>query len=258
MNDLNSHPRPVAEIVHEPSSLDQFLDRNQKNLVIAAIALLFIGAGIIVYKNIQNDTEATAAAALIAAYDTTTNKYDPAKLEAVSKDFKGTNATTTAIYLHTLSLWDAGKTTESINELNTFISNNPKGQLRDQAAIVLASRHLQQDNKDKAIQIYQMVVDSDNPVYSPVALLCLGDIARAQGELDKAKAYYQEVQAKYPDSSFAYSIIKNKELANSQEIPPSPIQDRLDLLEVKAPKVVQPSVEVPKFDTSIAPAPEKK
>ena len=256
MNDLDDTPRPVAEITHEASAFEQFLDKNQKKLILFSVFLILLAAAIVVYKNKLSDKENAASAALIDCYNEETFKYDPAKLEALQKQYAGTKAATSATYLHTLSLWDAGRLEDSIKELERFISSYPTSDLRNQAALVLASRHWQQENLSKAQEVYQLVVDACHPVYSPVALLSLGDMAREKGDVETAKKLYQEVLSQYPDSSFAFLAPLPNMTGN--ELRKSAIQDRLDLLGIKPPTVISAPLELPKFDTNIIPAEEKK
>lgn len=244
-------PQPLAEIEVGPSKMDQFLDKNQKKLIWLSILILCLGAGIIVYKSIAADRENTAGAQLIAAYDSKTNKYNPEMIEALMAQYPGTAAAKTAGYLHTVALWDAGRQEECIAALNKMLELYPHGPLRDEAALVLGCRRLQSGEVDKAVEVFQLVVDSENPVFSPIALINLGDIARDKGETDKAKAYYEEAQSKYPDSSFTY--IQNQDPRNqnpmSQVMMKSPAQARLELLGIKKPeqKAAPMDLTIPKF-----------
>ncbi len=256
MIEKDSNPTPLAEIEVGPSAFEQFLERNQKALIAVAVLIVLAAAALIVHRNMRHDTERKAAAALILCYDETTGKYDADSLQKVTADFPGTPAAETASYLYTVALWDAGRTEDSLKALGEFIVEAPADSLRNQAALVQACRLLKLGQEDKAQESFQMVVDSQDPVFAPVALMTLGDMARARGENDKAKALYEEVLAKYPDSSFSFNQ-RNAGTASTlieQFAYQSPAARRIDLLGIKSPDKKLPPLELPRMQ---APGPVK-
>lgn len=252
MTDQDLAPKPLAQINIGPTAFEEFLDRNQNRLIMAAILFILLGAGAIVAHNMKVDKEARAAAAVTACYDEVTRKYDPEALSKVRVEFDGTPAAETAVYLHALSLWDAGKTEESLKELEGFTVEYNGHPLMTQAVFLLAGRELQSGSKEKAQANYEKVAASGDKVYAPVALMTLGDLARVAGDTDKAKAYYDEIRVKYPDSSFAYDQ-KNIDamLADFPQVK-SPVANRMDLIGLQSPKAVAPPIKLPSLDNKAA------
>ena len=58
--DLKNAPVPLAEISQGPNAFEEFLDRNQKNLVVLAIALALGAAGLVIYRGIEKSGQQTA------------------------------------------------------------------------------------------------------------------------------------------------------------------------------------------------------
>ena len=245
MTDQDLEPKPLAQITIGPTAFEEFLDRNQGRLIVAAIVLILVAAGIVIAHHVKSDYEAAAAAAVTVCYDETTGKYDPVALQKVCTDYKNTPAAETAEYLYAMSLWDDGKTDESVKEMEDFIVNNPDSPLKNQAALILAGRGLQTGKAEVAVKYFQLVADSNDEVYAPVALMSLCDIARTAGDKEKAKGYYEDVRAKYPDSSFAYDQkVQNPAQSNDPSMK-SPVGNRLDILNLDAPKAVAPPIKLP-------------
>lgn len=261
MTDQDLEPKPLAQITIGPTAFEEFLDRNQGRLIFAAILLVLIGAGVIVAHNMRSDFEAEAAAAVTACYDEVTGKYDPAALSKVRTEYNDTPAAETATYLHAMTLWDDGRTDDSLKEMESFVTTYPDGPLHNQAAFILAGRELQSGKKEKAQQYFELVSNSGDAVFAPVALMTMGDMASLAGEKEKAKGYYEEVRVKYPDSSFAYdqkadmSQVKGSMFEDAPQFR-SPVANRLDVLNLQSPKPVAPPVKLPSLDQKVGlPAP---
>lgn len=258
MTDQDLEPKPLAQITIGPTAFEEFLDRNQGRLIFAAILLVLIGAGVIVAHNLRSDFEAEAAAAVTACYDEVTGKYDPVTLSKVRADYKDTPAAETAAYLYAMTLWDDGRTDDSLKEMESFVTTYPDGPLRNQAAFILAGRELQSGKNDKAQQYFELVAHSGDAVYAPVALMTMGDMASVAGDKEKAKGYYEEVRAKYPDSSFAYdqkadmTQVKGSMFEDSPQFK-SPVANRLDVLSLQSPKLVAPPLKMPSLDQKAGP-----
>lgn len=229
MIDNENTPQPLAEIPIGPSEFDQFMDRNQKRLIFLAILIILAGAAIIVHKNVKEEAEKQAAAALVLTYDEVTGRYDVEALEAIKTEHAGTPAVKTAGYLIAEALWQEGKTEESMKAFEDFISQNPSGELHDKALLALAGNCHVSGEKEKALDHYRAVLETGNPAYSPLALINMGDIYRGMGDLEKARQCYERVVKEYPDSSFYYIPVNNE--------PKSPVTSRLDLLGVEEPEL---------------------
>jgi len=57
-----TNPTLLGEIEQGPSKFDQFLDKNQKNLIIVGIALVLLVAGYIIFQGLQKNKDLSSSA----------------------------------------------------------------------------------------------------------------------------------------------------------------------------------------------------
>ena len=62
--DTKESHAPLAEISQGPNAFEEFLDRNQRNLVILAILLVIGAAALVIYRGIEESNQQTAGAEL--------------------------------------------------------------------------------------------------------------------------------------------------------------------------------------------------
>jgi predicted negative regulator of RcsB-dependent stress response len=217
--------RPVAEIEVGPTKHEQFLDRNYKKVILGVLACGLIFGGYVIYDGLKTDKVNQAGASLISAFqpDGTLNL---SQLQKVQTDFRGTNAAETSAYLQGLALWGQGNEDEGNKQMEAFIQNTSDSALKSQASAILGCHYMRAGKNDDAKRCFKFTVDSADQLYSPLALISLGDMARSAGNADEAKTYYAELLQKYPDSVYA----------NSEWGVPL----REDLLGVQAPSLVSP------------------
>ena len=218
MSDASSAtPRPLGEISQEPAALDQFLERNQKKLLILVI-LVVIGAGAyIVQRGLKTSAETDAGGVLSQADDLPT-------LQKILKDYPNTAAAGSAKVLIADKQWTEGQQDAAIATLTGFIAANPEHPAVPTAQASLGSKLASQGKKDEAAAVLQKLADSESGRFlAPYALLSLGDLASASGDNTKAEAFYQKAQNEFPDSTFGNTAIK-----------------RLALLKAKAPAEIEP------------------
>ncbi len=220
-------PTPLAEISQGPSAFEQFLDKNQKNLVILTV-LLVIGAGaLVVVRGIDKSSKQTAGAALNKAADLTA-------LQAVIQEHAGTPAAGSAMVLLADKQWNEGQQDAAISTLQNFIAAN-----RDHAALAsaqasLGAKLMAQGKSADANAAFQQIVDDPKARFiAPYAMISQGDIARAGGDLDKAEVFYRRAKTDFPDSSFANTA--SERIASLRALPP---------VEVDAPPTPAPEPEV--------------
>lgn len=234
-------PTPLAEISQGPSAFEQFLDNNQKNLIILTV-LLVIGAGaLVVFRGIEKSSQQSAGAALNKAADL------PA-LQAVIQDHAGTRAAGSAMVLLAESQWSEGQQDAAIKTLRDFISSNPGHAALPTAQASLGAKLMAQGKSADASTVFQQIVDDPNARFiAPYALISLGDIAQAAGDLDKAQVSYIRAKTDFPDSSFASTA--NERISSLRAVLP---------VEVEPPPAPAPEVEssAPTLVPIPAPAPE--
>lgn len=225
--------RPVAEIEVGPAKHEQFLDKNYKKITLIVLAAGLVFGGLIVYNGISEDREHSAGAALVASFDKE-GQLDLAKLQAIPANYSGTAASVTAGYLEAIALWNQGKDKEGCARMEEFIKNAPSAEFSNQALAVLGCQYMRMGQTEDAIRQFETVIDSQEGIYTPLAYLCLGDMARAKGDFKTAQQYYDNIAQRFPDGAFGTNEFG--------------VSSREDLLDITAPEKVAPPV-------SPAPAP---
>ncbi|MEO7101021.1 MAG: tetratricopeptide repeat protein [Luteolibacter sp.] len=210
--DLKNAPVPLAEISQGPNAFEAFLDRNQKNLVALAILLAIGAAGLVIYRGIEKSGEETAGAALNKAEDI-------ASLQAVVDQHGKTAAAGSAMVLLANKQWTEGQQDAAIATLQKFIAADPEHPAVPTAQASLGAKLMAQGKSAEATKVFQALADNASAKYiAPFALISLGDIAKAAGDLEKAEASYNKVKSDFAESSFAETA--NKRLAILKAKPP--------------------------------------
>ncbi|MCX6875350.1 MAG: tetratricopeptide repeat protein [Verrucomicrobia bacterium] len=212
-------PRPIGEIAQGPSTFEQFLDRNQKNIVILAIVIALATAALVIYRGVVSSKEHTAGAELNKAEDI------PA-LQTVIKEHSGTAAAHSAEVMLAARQWSENQQDTAIETLKSFLAANPEHPARPTAQASLGSKLQTQGKLADAAKVFQELADEPTARFlAPYALLALGDISKATGEMAKAEQLYQKAKTEYPDSSFSKTIDQRIALLKAQmpvEIDPPP------------------------------------
>jgi predicted negative regulator of RcsB-dependent stress response len=228
-----SSPTPLAEISQGPSAFEQFLDNNQKNLVIVAILLAIGAAALVVYRGIEKSRQETAGAEFNKASDL-------AALQSVVKDHVGTKAASSAMVLLADRQWSDGQQDAAITTLRDFIAANPEHPAVASARASLGAKLMAQGKAGDATAIFQDIADDPKSRFiAPFALISLGDIAKAAGDLEKAETSYSRVKKDFPDSSFADTA--NKRIAILKAKPPVEVEPPPAPAPTPAPKVDVPA-----------------
>ena len=221
--DPSQTPVPIGEIDHGPSKAEQFFEDNSKAILIAVIALVLIGVIVIVARGLNQAAEESAGAVLLSAEDA------PA-LNAVITDHPNSAAAGSAHLLLADKLWEDDDQAKAIETLQSFLADYSDHPAKFSALGRLGSFYMSEGQLDEAKQPLQQIIDDSKGDYmAPYALNILGDIAKAQGDLESAKAYYERSSADYA-SRFDATVRGDS-------------QARLGLLEFEAPTAI--TVEVP-------------
>ena len=197
--DLKNSPVPLAEISQGPNAFEDFLDRNQKNLVVFALLIALAGVAFVVYRGIHKSNEETAGLALVKS-------KDAASLQKLVDEFPKTTAAGSALLLLGNKQWDDSQQDAGIATLQKLITEHPTHPTLPAAQASLASKLMTQGKTAEASKLFETL--SKNPAASylaPFALISLGDLAKAGGDLTNAEDYYSQVKSKFPDSPFAQS-----------------------------------------------------
>lgn len=228
--DLKETAVPLAEISQGPNAFEAFLDRNQKGLVALALLLAIVAVGVVIYRGVEHGRQESAGADLVKASDL-------ASYQAVVDSHSGTAAGGSAMILLANSQWKEGKKEESAATLRKFIETYPEHPAMPEAKASLGSKLMSQGKSGDAAKLFEELVSDSKAAYiAPFALISLGDIAKAAGDLEKAEKSYEQVKSQFPESNFA-----------------SAAGDRIATLKAKPPVEVEAPPAPPAAETSNAP-----
>ena len=220
--DIQDSSTPLAEISQGPSRFEQFLDRNQKNLVVLGVLIALAAAGWVVYDGIRSGKRDSAGAALNQADDL-------AKLQEVIKSHSGTPAEGSAHVLLAERQWNEGQQDAAIETLRSFVESQPSHPAVPNALASLAAKKMIQGKSDEAKSLFEDLIDRENAVYlAPFALISLGDIALAAGDENAAKGYYEKARTEHPSSPFANTASQRAPMVEAKmptEIDPPPASE---------------------------------
>jgi len=192
-----SSPTPLAEISQGPSAFEQFLDKNQKNLVILSILIALCVAMWVVYSGIQKSRQETAGSILGTAQDTPS-------LQSLITEHTGTQAAASATVLLADRQWTEGQQDNAIETLKKFIAANPTHPALPTAMASLGAKLMIQGKTADASKVFEEIITKPEARFiAPYALISLGDIAKIGGDLEKAETTYSRVKMDFPESSFA-------------------------------------------------------
>ncbi len=210
-------PVPLAEISQGPNAFEAFLDRNQKNLIALAILLALGTAALVVYRGIETGRQTSAGEAFNKAEDL-------ASLQAVITEHAGTKAAKSAVVLLAERQWADKQQDAAIETLRGFIAANPDHPAHPAAQASLGAKLMTQGKSGEAADIFQSLVSDPKARYiAPYALISLGDLAKAAGDLTKAEASYNRVKSEFSESAFVETATR-----------------RLSALKAKAPTEIEP------------------
>jgi hypothetical protein len=240
-------PVPLAEISQGPNAFEAFLDRNQKNLVALAVLLALATAAFVVYRGIETGRQTAAGEALSQAEDL-------ASLQAVINGHAGTKAADSAVVLLAERQWTENQQDAAIATLRSFIAANPKHPAHPSAQASLGAKLMAQGKTGDAASIFQALADDPQARYiAPYALISLGDIAKIQGDLQKAETSYNRVKADFSESVFVETATRRISTLKAKapveiEAPPTPPTP-------SAPGVSRPPGSAPARPVQITPSP---
>lgn len=214
--DLKESPVPLAEISQGPNAFEEFLDRNQKGIVVLAILLALGAVGLVIYRGVETSRQETAGAALNKAADL-------AAYQAVVDGHADTIAAGSAMVLLADSQWTGGKQDDAIATLRKFIAASPTHPAIPSAKANLGAKLMAQGKSGEATKVFdELVADPAARYIAPFALISLGDLSKTAGDLEKAEASYTKVKTEFPESSFAETA--NRRIATLKAKPPVEIE----------------------------------
>ena len=185
---------PIAEIDHGPSKFEVFLDENMKLIITAAIAIFLGVLAYVGYTGYSSMLNAQAGEALTSADD------QPQLQSVVSAHGNTASAGSAALLIADIKGNESAE--DAINALRDFTSTYPKHPALATATTSLGLRLLNEGKLPEAEAQLTAVLDLENAEHiTPVAQIALGDIAKLNGDSERAKEYYTTVTNLISDDS---------------------------------------------------------
>lgn len=229
--------KAIGQIEIGPSKHEIFLNNHYKKLLWGGISLGLIGGAIIAYVSHSNDTRDYAAAQLMSAMNVRTpgaivspSTYNASELSNVQAEYARTPAAATAKLMEGLRLFSSGNAAQGVPVLEAVAADAAHPVLASRALVQLASHAMENKDDAKAAGYWKSVLELGSSPYAALACMSLGDIARAQGDTEQARKYYEQAIADYPGSQ----LVRGGSIGLSVEV-------RRQLLSVDYPLPVAPA-----------------
>jgi tetratricopeptide (TPR) repeat protein len=124
--------------------------------------------------------------------------------------------------------WTEGQQDAAVATLQKFIAADPSHPAIPTAQASLGAKLMAQGKSAEANKVFETLAANPSAKFiAPFALISLGDIAKAGGDLEKAEASYKKVNESFPDSSFAETAGRRLAILKAKppvevEAPPAP------------------------------------
>jgi tetratricopeptide (TPR) repeat protein len=199
------------------SKTEQFIEKNQKALIIAAGAIFVLIAGYYGIKKFYTEPRNVKAENSIFSAQQYFEK-DSFKLalngetgnfmgfKTIADKYSSTKAGNLAKYYAGLCYLNMGQYNEAINSLKDFSSDDEIMQYVAKGAI--GDAYLELGQKDKALNYYEEAAEGDNDLVAPAYLFKMGLIYEEQGKTKNAIEVYTKIKDKYKTSAEARTIDK--------------------------------------------------
>lgn len=222
--------KAIGEIELGPAKHEIFLNKHYKKLLWGGIGVGIAAGCIIAYFSHRNDVKQNAAAEVVAAMKLTAPgeaaapaQYELAAIEALLGDYSSTPSGDTGKLMAGMRMLDGDNAPRGAAMLEQLAAKTEDTLIKARALAAVASHHLAEGQEDKAAEAWKKVTEAGESPYLALAYITLGDIARAKGDIDAARAAYTEAQTK---------------CATSPLVTSKAVDMRLLLLDVDAPKPV--------------------
>ena len=196
---------------------EQFIENNQKPIMIGALAAIAIVAIVWLYNSVYREPLMKEAQVNIfnAQYYFEVDSFKTALngdgmnsgFLAIIDEYGSTPAGKLAKYYAGICYLNLGEFENAKEQFSSFSSDDDA--LNTFAKGLIGDAELELGNTDAAISAYKKAANADNKIASPIFLKKLGDLYRANGQKTEAKECYQKIKDNYSRSSAAQSIDKS-------------------------------------------------
>jgi len=226
-----TNPTLIGEIEQGPSKFDQFLDRNQKNLIVVGILLVILVAGFIVFRGMQENKGLSSSAAFI-------NADSVEGYKTVAEEQAGTPAGGSALITLANKLWEDGSQDESISALKSFVDDYSDHAAYPAALINLAGKLARTGESTQASSLLDEAVELEDATFSPVAQYLMSEIKSAAGDTNGAVTHLDNLSDLPDEALGGLKSLVEQNLKFTQSPVPS-----LETAPVKTPEPPAQSIE---------------
>jgi tetratricopeptide (TPR) repeat protein len=209
-----SNPLPTDDAVLERDEIDAalFWHTHKTNILLGALALVAIVGGSLAWYIHATYTAKAAIEALATAKDIP-------QLEAVIKNYSGSQPAADALLLVAAQNQQAGKLEESTAAFQSFLKSFPNHPLAGGALLGIGQNQDATGKSDEAMATYQQVVEKYPKSYAaPFAGYVQAEILLRTFRREEAKVVLDSLVAQFPDSTIAR--IASAQLARIGTQPP--------------------------------------
>lgn len=211
-------PIAIGEIEQGPSKFEEFLDRNQKNLIFGGIALIAIVALYIIFTGASENKQLNASAALVAATDSTS-------LKSVAEKYEGTAAGGSALIKLAAEQWSADEKDESIATLKSYLASYADHSAYGSALVSLGSKLNATGQADEAKQYLNDAIDEEDAIFSSLAKILLAEHSIINGDAAAADGLLKEVSEMAEEIGDLTYLSQERELVASSQLPKTTIPE---------------------------------
>ena len=242
--------KAIGEIELGPAKHEIFLNKHYKKLLWGGIGLGIAAGCVIAFFSHRNDMKQSAAAEVVSAMKLTAPgvgaqpaEYDDAAIGTLAADYSSTPSADTGLLLSGMKMLEGGNAPRGAAMLEQLAAKSEDSLIKARALSAVASHYLSDGKEDKAAEAWKKVVEVGESPYLALAYITLGDIARAKGDMEAARAAYTDAQSKCETSPLVTS---------------KAVEMRLLLLDVDAPKPVAAAPKAAEGETPSALDGDKK
>ncbi len=206
----------LGTIEESLSKTEQFLEKYQKQLTIAAVVVLVIVALVYAYKKfyIMPQQEEALEQIFPAQQYFEKDSFDlalngdgdyPGFIQIID-DYGATNVAEGAYLYAGISFYKIGDYDNAIEYLKKFSTKDKM--LAATAYANIGDAYTEKGEYENAAEYYKKAADKDNKVFSPIYLMKLGRIYEQLGKWQDAVDTYQKIKDDYRESTEARGIEK--------------------------------------------------
>lgn len=213
--------KAIGEIELGPAKHEVFLNKHYKKLIWGGLCIVLAASLGVGYYSYQEQQKAEAGALIVQASGAyspqgalSPAKYDAKILSQILNEYGSTPSAATAELMEALSLLtDPAHAESGISRLESIMASQAGKPAAARAASFIAAWHMQEKNTGKAMEYWQKVVDMPLNPYTALACVNMGDLSKAKGDIEAARAYYTKVRTEYANSPLASDSVAGIRLA---------------------------------------------